>query len=195
MEKKKKTNEEDESEMNEEEEEEEEYDDEGNPISKRVPEVEVVQKDYSDRIASELDQMIEIKEWKETIIQGSATVLAISNYNECIVYVTIIDLKMRRQNQYNKFKTENKPTKLFQIDSSNILVGTEGGKLEHLYLTDCITKKVYNAHEDSQAGISDIVEIKSQSPLLRGPNDNANYRLIATSSLGTPQFKIWRLNS
>lgn len=75
------------------------------------------------------------------------------------------------------------------------MVGTEGGKLEHLNLTDCCTRKVYSAHEESDAGISTIVEIKSKSSLLRGPNDDKNFRLIATASLGSSQFKLWRLNN
>ena len=48
------------------EEEEEELDEDGNPIPKKV-EVVVVKKDFSKRISSERDQMIEIK-WSETII-------------------------------------------------------------------------------------------------------------------------------
>lgn len=139
--------------------------------------------------------MLEIQDWKETIIQNSATAIAISNYNESQVYVTIIDLKMRRQNQYWKFKLDNKPTKLFQLDSHNLLVGCEGGKIEHINLTDCVIKKSYDAHPESTAGISAIIEVKSKSPLLRGPNDDPNFKLIATASLGAPQYRLWRLNS
>ena len=179
----------------EEEEEEDEYDDNGDIIAKKAPEPVFVKKDYSDRIASEFDQMIEIQDWKETIIQNSATVLAISVFNESLVYVTIIDIKMRRQTHYHKFKVNSKPTRLFQIDSSNLLVGTECGKLEHLDLTEMVTKKVYDAHPESDAGIGAIQEIKSKSPLLRGPNDDPSFRLIATASLGAPQFRLWRLNS
>jgi len=39
--------------------------------------------------------MIEIK-WTETIIQSSATALAVANYREKFVYITVVDLKTRR---------------------------------------------------------------------------------------------------
>jgi hypothetical protein len=73
----------------------------------------VVEKDFSDRIASEKDKMIELRNWSGAIIQSSATVIAVSNYNESFVYITIIDLKMRRQQQIKKFNTKAKPTYLF----------------------------------------------------------------------------------
>jgi hypothetical protein len=96
----------------EDEEEEEELDEDGNPIPKKVVEVVKVKKDYSSRISSDKDTMIEIK-WTETLIQSSATVLAVSNYRESFVYITIIDLKMRRQQQIKNYKLSNKPTMLF----------------------------------------------------------------------------------
>ena len=85
----------DEDEDNEDDEEEEEVDEDGNPVAKKAPEPVVPKKDFSNRVSSEKDTMIEIK-WSINIIQSSATVLAVSNYNESFVYITIIDLKMRR---------------------------------------------------------------------------------------------------
>lgn len=112
-------------------EEEEQVDEDGNPIPKKKPApVVVVKKDKSGRISSEMDCMIEIK-WNHSVIQSSATVLCFSVYKESLVNIAIVDLKTRRKNNVKQFKLTNKPTKLYQIDENNILVGTEGGKIEH----------------------------------------------------------------
>ena len=107
---KKKRNEDDEEE---EDEEEEELDEDGNPVEKKEPEPVKIEKDFSNRIASDKDKMIELRDWSDTIIQSSATVIAVSNYRESFVYITIIDLKMRRQHQIKRFDLNNKPTELF----------------------------------------------------------------------------------
>jgi hypothetical protein len=131
--------------------------------------------------------MIEIQNWEETIIQkNSATVIASTNFNMSFCNVTVIDLKMRRQTHYYKFQLENKPTKLFQVDSHNLFVGTENGKIEHLDLSMQERVKTYDAHPESVKGVSSIIEIHSKSPLLRGPNDDGSFRLIATASEGAP---------
>ena len=181
------------SDSDEDEEEEEEVDDDGNPIAKKAPEPVVPKKDFSNRVSSEKDTMIEIK-WTLNIIQSSATVLAVSNFNESFVYITIIDLKMRRQQQINRYQTTNKPTKLYQIDDNNLLVGTEGGKIEHWVFADKACKKIYDAHPESTAGISEILELKTQNELLRGTSDDDSFKLIATSSEGASQFRLWKLN-
>ena len=74
--------------------------------------------------------MIEIS-WSHTVIQSSATVLAFSNYNDQVVNLGIIDLKMRNLKFVNTFKLSAKPTVLYQVDDNNMLFGTEGGKIEH----------------------------------------------------------------
>lgn len=147
----------------------------------------------SGRISSQLDQMIEIQGWKETIIQISAFVMAVSNYNQSFVNITIIDLKMRRQNLVKTFNTSRKPTKLYQIDENNLLVGTEGGKIEHWVFNENACKKIYDAHPESDAGISAIIELKSNSELLRGGGASADFKLIATASSGAKEFRMWKL--
>ena len=188
---KKKSGDEDEDEENE---EEEELDEDGNPIEKKEPEPVKIEKDFSNRIASAQDKMIELKNWTETIIQSSATVIAVSNYRESFVYITIIDLKMRRQQQIKRFDLTHKPTALFQMDEGNLLIGTEGGMIEHRAYSANQPIKVYEAHPESQAGISAIIELKSNSPLLRGENDDPAFKLIATASEGAPQFRIWKMH-
>jgi hypothetical protein len=74
--------------------------------------------------------MIEIS-WSHTVIQSSATVLAFSNYNDQVVNLGIIDLKMRNLKFVKTFKLSAKPTVLYQVDDNNMLFGTEGGKIEH----------------------------------------------------------------
>lgn len=52
---------------------------------------------------------------------------------------------------------------------------------------------VYDAHPESDAGISAIIQLKTESNLLRGNNCNPDMKLIATASFGAPQFRIWRM--
>lgn len=138
--------------------------------------------------------MIEIK-WKP-LIPSSSSVLCISNYNEQHAYIAIVDLKTRRKNIIKTFKNTNRPTFLCQIDFWNLLVGTEGGYIEHWNIESETLEVTYDAHVGSELGISSIVELKTQSDLLwtntavekRNPDIK---RLIATSALGQPEFRIW----
>lgn len=127
----------------------------------------VVKKDKGVRYSSDLDYMIEIK-WNQSIIQNSATVLCISNYKQSFVNVTVIDLKTRRKNIVKSFQLTNRPTRLYQIDENNLLIGTEGGNIEHWIFDEGSCKKVYHAHPESDAGIASIIELSSKSELLRG---------------------------
>lgn len=156
-----------------------------------------VKKDKSGRISSDRDQMIEIK-WNQSVLQSSATVLMFSNYKEAFVFIAMIDLKTSRMNKLKTFKLTNKPTKLYQVDENNILVGTEGGKIEHWVIDESVCKKIYDAHPESSEGISSILELKSKSALLRGEvyDDDAppTFKLIATASRGAKEFRLWKLN-
>ena len=58
---KKKKDDDDEEEENEE--EEEELDEDGNPVPKKAPEPVKIEKEFSNRIASEKDKMIELRDW------------------------------------------------------------------------------------------------------------------------------------
>lgn len=111
------------------------------------------------------------------------------------MYITIIDLKMRRQHQFRRFDLKRRPTSLFQIDGGNILIGTEGGLIEHRAFCQTEPIKVYEAHPESDNGISTIIELKTRSPLLIGQVTDPSARLIATASEGAPQFRVWRLPS
>jgi hypothetical protein len=74
-------------------------------------------------------------------------------------------------------------------------VGTEGGKIEHWSFHDSTCKKVYDAHPESDAGISAILELKTTSELLRGaPSSEDNFKLIATASEGAKEFRLWKLH-
>jgi len=46
--------------------------------------------------------------------------------------------------------------------------------------------KIYEAHPESTAGISAIIELETKSSLLRGAKDEPGSRLIATASEGAP---------
>ena len=178
-------------------EEEEEMDEDGNPIPKKKAPVVVVKKDKSGRISSERDCMIEIK-WNHSVIQSSATVLCFAIYKESLVKIAIVDLKTRRKNNVKQFKLSNKPTKLYQIDENNILVGTEGGKIEHWQVDEQVCKKIYDAHPESAEGISSLLELKTKSDLLRGEiwqeDVEPEFKLIATASHGAKEFRLWKLS-
>ena len=112
--------------------------------------------------------------------------------------IAIVDLKTRRKNNVKQFKLANKPTKLYQIDENNILVGTEGGKIEHWQVDEQVCKKIYDAHPESAEGISSILELKTKSELLRGEMWNEDvepeFKLIATASRGAKEFRLWKLS-
>jgi len=134
-----------------------------------------VVKDFSNRIASEKDKMIEIK--GNSSIQNSATVLAVSNYRESFVYITVIDLKMRRQQQTKKIPLEFKPTLLYQMDQDHLLIGTEGGRIEQWNISEGnqTQVRVYKAHPESAAAISAIIKLETKSELLRGTATDTSF--------------------
>lgn len=180
--------------------EESEYDDDGNKIEKKkVVAPVIVKKDKSGRISSDKDQMIELTGWTQTVIQSSATVLCFANYREAFVNISSIDMKTRRKQNLKTFHLNAKPTKIFQIDDNNMLFGTEGGKIEHWKIDEGACQKIYDAHPESEAGISSIIEIQSKSPLLRGEEykegEAQEFRLLATASSGAKEFRLWRLNN
>lgn len=80
-----------------------------------------------------------------------------------------------------------------------MLVGTVGGKLEHWCIDTDSCVKIYDAHPESDAGISIIKELKTDSPLLRnalpsegGPKD---FRLLVTASSGSNIFRLWKVDT
>jgi hypothetical protein len=121
-----------------------------------------------------------------------------SNYREAFVMIAVIDLKTSRMNKLKTFKLSNKPTKMYQIDENNILVGTEGGKIEHWVIDVSECKKIYDAHPESSEGISAMLELKTKSELLRGEVYSEDvpqtFKLIATASKGAKEFRLWKLN-
>lgn len=77
-----------------------------------------------------------------------------------------------------------------------MLFGTEGGKIEHWTIDNGQCKNIYQAHPESDAGISSILELQTQSELLRGEPlaTSQNIKLIATASEGAKEFRLWKLN-
>lgn len=59
---------------------------------------------------------------------------------------------MRRQHQVKKYNLKEKPTFLYQLDGENLLIGTEGGKIEQR-IDDKNTcdepLRTYEAHTES----------------------------------------------
>lgn len=128
-----------------------EMDEDGNPILKPKKTVEIVipKKDRSAITASEKDCMIEIEYGAAGIIIPSAFTLCFSNYNESVVKIAIIDLKTKRKNMVNTFKTNLRPTKLYQAGINDMLFGTENGKIEHWSIDKEQCENVYDAHPES----------------------------------------------
>jgi hypothetical protein len=140
--------------------------------------------------ASDKDKMIELRYKLQN--QASSTVLCFSNYNESQILLAIVDLKTRRKNIIKTFKNQKRPTYLFQIDEQNLLIGTEGGLVEHWSIETDSLMNTFEAHTASEEGISYILELKSQSYLLWGEQERAEgMSLLATASLGTTEFRIW----
>lgn len=80
-----------------------------------------------------------------------------------------------------------------------MLIGTEGGIIEHWSIEDQTIMTVYEAHLGSSKGISSIIELKTQSDLLWStyPQEKRTpdlCKLIATAALDTPEFRIWILD-
>lgn len=118
--------------------------------------------------------------------------MCFSNYNESQILLAIVDLKTRRKNIIKTFKNQKRPTYLFQIDESNLLVGTEGGLIEHWSIETDSLMNTFEAHTGSDEGISYILDLKSQSYLLWGDQErNEGTSLLGTASLGTTEFRIW----
>lgn len=108
--------------------------------------------------------------------------------------LAIVDLKTRRKNIIKTFKNQRRPTYLYQIDESNLLVGTEGGMIEHWSIESDQLLNTFEAHTTSDEGISYILELHSDSYLLWGHHQRTEgTSLIATSSLGCCDFRIWMM--
>ena len=141
-------------------------------------------------LASDRDRMIELKYKLQN--QSSSTVLCFSNYNESQIILAIVDLKTRRKNIIKTFKNQRRPTYMHQIDESNLLVGTEGGLIEHWSIDSDQLMNTFEAHTTSDEGVSSIIELSSQNYLLWGDQEKTEgSSLIASASLGTPDFRIW----
>lgn len=145
--------------------------------------------------ASERDRMIELKFTLQN--QSSSTVLCFSNYNDQQILIAIVDLKTRRKNIIKTFKNQRRPTVLLQIDESNLLVGTEGGKIEHWGIESEQLIQVFDAHTKSEEGISSIRLLNSNHYLIWGAQndlDKVQNRILATASLGCSDFRLWLMS-
>ena len=143
--------------------------------------------------------MIELKGYSYVQTQSSAAILCFTNYNQSFCSIISFDIKLRRKQTIKQFNVSGKPTKLFQLDKDNILVGLEGGKIEHLRVDQDNAVKVIDAHPEAEsAGISVITELKSKSPLLRNalPDESGdpNFRVLVTASAGSKILKLWKVD-
>jgi len=88
------------------------------------------------------------------------------------------------------------PTALFQIDEDFLLVGTQNGKIEMWNIDASKIVKYIDAHSESKAGISSIVELKDPSYLIRGERTEPNpeIRYIVTTCFDKNEFKIWKIS-
>ncbi len=116
--------------------------------------------------ASDRDKMIELRYTLQN--QSSSTVLCFSNYNEQQILIAIVDLKTRRKHIIKTFKNQRKPTFLFQLDEGHLLIGTEGGKLEHWSIETETLLNIYDAHTTSEEGISSIIMLQTKNYLVWG---------------------------
>ena len=75
------------------------------------------------------DLLIEIPDFP--LPQNSMTTLCSSNYHHNLVHLFVIDMKTKRKNSKGNFTSQRKPTFILSVDKFDILVGTEGGIIEH----------------------------------------------------------------
>lgn len=81
---------------------------------------------------------------------------------------------------------------MLQIDEANLLVGTEGGLIEHWSIENDSLVSTFEVHTQSEEGVSYILELKTQNYLLWGDQEKTEgSSLIATASLGTTDYRIW----
>jgi hypothetical protein len=125
--------------------------------------------------------------------QSSSTVLCFSSFAEQQILIAIVDLKTRRKNVIKTLRNQRRPTFLLQIDEAHLLVGTEGGNIEHWLIDSETLVQTINAHK-TEEGVSSIIQLKSEHYLLWGAQsdlDKTANKLLATASLGSSEFRVW----
>jgi hypothetical protein len=175
-----------------------EYTDGGTKIEKKKVVKEEPKRDFSGRISSKHDQMIELDPQTICQAQSSTAVLCFTNYNEKNVNVQTFDVKTRRRLPFETYECKVAPTRLFQLDECNILVGREDGKIDHLELKTGEWANSYDGSTADDGAITVILELKSESKLIRdavesaGPKDD--FRLIVTASSNSGMLRFWKLD-
>lgn len=121
--------------------------------------------------------------------------LCMSNFTECLTIICMIELKTRKRTLTKNFKNNMSPTSLFQIDEDFLLVGTLKGKIEMWNIDAGKIVKYIDAHSDCKDGISQIIELKDPSYLIRGERitPDPEIRYLVTTAFEKPEFKIWKL--
>jgi len=139
--------------------------------------------------------MIELTKWKGLQL-SSSTMICMSNWTEKKTIICEVELKTRKRVLKKTFDNNNSPTVLFQIDEDYLLVGTADGKLEMWNIEHEKIVLQHDAHENSQQGISSIVELRDPSYCLRGERGDADpeIRYLVTSCFDRPEFKMWKMN-
>ena len=57
---------------------------------------------------------------------------------------------------------------MYQVDEANLLVGTEGGLIEHWSIETDMLINTFEAHPTSDEGVSSILKLESKNYLLWG---------------------------
>lgn len=177
-----------------------EYTDGGTKIEKKAVIKEEPKRDFSNRISSSRDQMIELDPQNLAQAQSSTACLCFSNFNQKFIAVQTFDLKTSRRLPVKMVECQAAPTKLFQLDDSNILVGREDGKIDHCDLKATGSEWVnsYDGNTEQDGPITIILELKTKSKLVRdaveaaGPKDD--FRLIVTASGNSGLLRFWKLD-
>lgn len=107
--------------------------------------------------------------------------LAVSCFNAKQVIIVNVDIKTRGKTIKQTFQNTHSPTYLYQIDFDHLLVGTESGSFEIWNIDATVDqptlKQVIVAHEDSNQGVSSIIELGQDgrpypSQLITGEEDS-----------------------
>jgi len=93
------------------------------------------------------------------------------------------------------FKNKDHPTCVFQAANSILFVGTVNGLIEFWSFDDDSFVKSVEAHGDSTAGISQIVELKQPGPLITRSVSGVEKKFFVTTAYDKPEFKMWTFDT
>jgi len=139
--------------------------------------------------ACDKDRMIEVI-WSGFNVNSTALLCATSNI-EMQTVICCVYFKQNKRVILKTFKNKEHPTCVFQGANSILFVGTEKGMIEFWSFEDDTMLKQMEAHCDSAAGISQIIELKNPGSLITRGASGERKKFLVTTAFDKPEFKMW----